>query len=251
MLIPSLQDIYPRRRWQNARRARALLGQPRHVWATPITWVPGQLVTSLQMNQNVRDNPSALRAGSISLPLQAALDLMYASDSQTWSRIPVGSPLFNLRVNAAGTGYEFAPGSAMGLIHAASGTDATAGAADMDTVAISGLTATDTLIVEATLESISGVGQARLRNVTDSLVIGLSAGNLGATAQHFTWKISAAQSTTKHAVFQLIDAASATILVGQVTFVTDWTGNWTLALSHVTNSGVVGWRWRVYKLAGE
>jgi hypothetical protein len=51
-------DWYPQRRRWRGRHRPAL----RHVWNIPRTWSAGELVTSLMMNQHVRDNENALKS---------------------------------------------------------------------------------------------------------------------------------------------------------------------------------------------
>lgn len=149
------------------------------------------------------------------------------------------------------------------LLKANSGTDTNAAATNVDTIAISGLTAKDTIIVHYTMESVTqATANPRFYNNTDSVLVAqvnarsaLSAG--GKLIGHV--QIMQAQSAVTR-VFGLASdinfgVADTTPLgsAHDVTFSTNWTGSWTLALRHggVTAGGTFKWSWSVYKVAGQ
>jgi hypothetical protein len=77
------------------------------------TWVPGELVTAGMMN-SIRDlffetdiALTNLKSGKITIPGQAALDFVYAGSPTQLARLPAVAAKFP-RINASGTGWEFA-----------------------------------------------------------------------------------------------------------------------------------------------
>lgn len=149
------------------------------------------------------------------------------------------------------------------LLKAASGTDASAGATNLDTVAIAGLTAKDLLLVHYELESVVQTTTAPiLYNSTDAVTVGQLAGNaagsnvgagvrIGGTAH-----IGQRQAGLTSVFCRTALARSDDLFFGafnSAAFATNWTGAWTLALRHggVTAGGTCSWVWSVYKLAGQ
>lgn len=143
------------------------------------------------------------------------------------------------------------------LLKANSGTNTAAVATNVDTFALTGLTAKDILKVEVTLKSVTaGTAGISLYNSTDAVSLldfdgGITAGDShGAT---LTAKQSQASATevvtwcigrTPPAILNSINAAA---------FTTAWTGSWTIALRHagVTATGTLQWQWNLYKLVGQ
>jgi hypothetical protein len=150
----------------------------------------------------------------------------------------------------------------MSLVWANSGTNASAVAANVDTVAIAGLTAKDTLLIVATMGSTtqptSGPG---LFNNTDSVSILADGTALGTnTVQVYNIILRQRQTAATAIVAQgsvgNTDASGnphSTFKTTGSTFATPWTGAWTLALRHagVTAGGTCDWSWAVYKIAGQ
>lgn len=149
------------------------------------------------------------------------------------------------------------------LLRGASGTDVSAGAANVDTVAISGLTALDTLLIEYGIRSVTqATAKPILRNNTDALdiIVGLvPTGAAMAAGDKLigTVKLRQLQHSNVSVFTQSITSVPATgALQGDVFnpgFTTPWTGAWTLALRHggVTAGGTFQWSWAVYKLPGQ
>jgi hypothetical protein len=146
------------------------------------------------------------------------------------------------------------------LLYANSSTDTNASAANVDSIAISGLTAKDRLIVEVTWEQVTqAVARIDLVSSTDSntVISRLSLGGSvasGATVVA-TVTISQAQSAnTKYASF--VSGASTGGGISEaanVSLTTAWTGSWTLALRHggITAGGTGKFTWSVHRKAGQ
>ncbi len=146
------------------------------------------------------------------------------------------------------------------LLKANSGTDANAGATNVDTVSISGLTAKDSLCVVTTLRSVTQQTAAIvLYNSTDGVTVSQASGNavLAANGTCQTDSVIRQEQSGATAVLGLSNGGSnAAGLAGQLvtaTFTTNWTASWTLALRHggVTAGGTLQWSWCVYKVLGQ
>ena len=148
---------------------------------------------------------------------------------------------------------------AMTLLYANSGTDTSAGAANVDTVAISGLTAKDTLLVYFDMEAVTqAVASPVLYNSTDSVQIAVLGTSMGAGGfRDGTTRIRQSQrgATLVNAISVGSAAGTAAAMTDgtQSTFTTNWTGAWTLALRHggVTAGGTLHYSWSVYKVVGQ
>lgn len=57
-------------------------------WVAPSSRTTGTIITATIWNQDVVDNPIALRAGAIAMASQAALDLVGCSSSSQFARVP-------------------------------------------------------------------------------------------------------------------------------------------------------------------
>lgn len=147
------------------------------------------------------------------------------------------------------------------LLKSNAGTDTSAAAANVDTIAITGLTAKDLLRVDVTCASSSqATGRIDLVSATDGNGV---VAKITGTLTVGSGEVYAAQSVLQQ------DQASSTNYVGHVTgtgsvggvisqivafgATTAWTGNWTLALRHngVTAGGTFRYRWSVYKWLGQ
>ena len=148
------------------------------------------------------------------------------------------------------------PSGAVTLLGGGSGTDTNVAAANMATVAISGLTALDRLKV---VWSVTTVTQQ-----TANIIL---YDNTGTTAITAARTLAAGETLVQEAIildrqagvtnwwsstFGFIDATAAN---GASSYggATDWTSSWTLALRHggVTAGGTAQYTWSVYKLAGQ
>lgn len=152
------------------------------------------------------------------------------------------------------------------LIYANSGTNQTAAATTVDSVAITGLTAKDRLFIIYNMESTTQTtDNPRFYNVTDSVVIAQLNGQNDLTAANGMLvgetTIQQAQSAATRVISRDNGADIASAATGEVasahdvTFTTAWTGNWTLGLrtdtNGVTAGGTFKWSWIVYRIAGQ
>jgi len=147
------------------------------------------------------------------------------------------------------------------LLKANSGTDQTASAANVDTVAISGLTAKDTLLILYTLEStVAATTTPLLYNDTDAVNLASLFGNGNVAIgdevigqAHIRQAQSGATVIlSNHYATESGNATAKTHAVSSA-FTTNWTGSWTLALRHggVAATGTFKWSWSVFKVAGQ
>lgn len=150
------------------------------------------------------------------------------------------------------------------LLYSNSGTNTNAAAANVDTIAITGLTAKDRIWIVYAMDSITQTTAVpSFYNSTDSVTITTVNGGNNLTAAN---GLLAGQATIQQAQdaatrvpglsndTPIGSAATGTQASGNVaTFVTAWTGSWTLALRHggVTAGGTFRWTWSVYKIAGQ
>lgn len=146
------------------------------------------------------------------------------------------------------------------VLKAGTGTDASAGATTVDSIAISGLTALDTLRVVVNLETVTqNTAQVQLYSVTDAVQLLKVSTSPLATANPVVLgeallKQRNGLATSYGAVFQGMNTASVRVDDFQNnTGLTAWTGTWTLGLRHggVTAGGTFKWTWAVYKVAGQ
>jgi hypothetical protein len=71
-------------------------------WTTPVTWCSTQLLTAAQLNTHLRDNLSALYAGSMSVASQAAGDWLQASSATQLVRKQPFSPCLSINTTPVG-----------------------------------------------------------------------------------------------------------------------------------------------------
>ena len=150
---------------------------------------------------------------------------------------------------------------AVTLLKANSGvaTNITVAPTEFDNVAITGLTAKDTLKIFLTMEdTVQGTSGVALTNSTDSVSLTGDLGNIITNAEaQFEINIRQAQSAATKIITTFYGHLdnNSTEEDGQVTatFTQNWTGSWTLSLRSVsaTNGGTVKWSWSVYKIAGK
>jgi hypothetical protein len=145
----------------------------------------------------------------------------------------------------------------MTLLHSGSGTSTAAGATNVDTVAISGLTTLDSLLVVMSFSQIvAASGTMFLYNSTDSVnVWGSTAAGQGLSNAVANWGATAVAIRLADAAGLKLVAASGVVDAGAVsaanTFTTNYTGSWTLALRIAGTSGTIKWNWAVYKVTGQ
>lgn len=145
------------------------------------------------------------------------------------------------------------------LLHSGSGTNAAAGATNVDTVTVTGLTALDTLEVLVTSESVTmQTAGLVLYSVTDSLTISdLSGGSAIAAAMvnvsKATVRCRQGSTTLLASMMTGNGSANAVISDGRLATVTSWTGSNIFALRQtgVTAGGTFKYAWSIYKKLGQ
>ena len=222
----------------------------------------GTLITATIWNADLKDNLTSLYAGALAISSQAALDFRYASSATQMARLAAAAYSYP-RLNSAGAAWEMAKVPIERLAASAdSGTTTNAAAENVATVAVSGLTAKDTLVVELTLEAVTQqTAGVLLYNSTDSVALcDVIDSGLGAMA-------AGREMIGTYRARQLQSAATAVMSHGHygqenntysltqalTTFTTNWTGSWTLALRQtgVTAGGTLKWSWTVYVIRGQ
>ncbi len=146
------------------------------------------------------------------------------------------------------------------LLKANSGTDSNASAANVDTVAISGLTAKDQLLLEVAAVSVAQQTAGLFAyTTTDSTnfinltgAVALAAGDVFVTRGSIQQSQASSTSAWGFTKGRFVSAGAAENITA-ASLATAWTGSWTLALRHtgVTAGGTLQWKWSVYKLAGQ
>jgi hypothetical protein len=150
------------------------------------------------------------------------------------------------------------------LLYAASGTNTSAVAANVDTFAISALTAKDRLWIVWSLESVTQAtaGPIQFYDSTDSVVLtalaaagaGVASGNgfsgttILAPTQSDNHKVQALNTNVVYTTGTMANFASAVATMTQL-----WTGSFTIAFRHagVTAGGTLYWNWSIYRMAGQ
>lgn len=145
------------------------------------------------------------------------------------------------------------------LLKQGSGTDTSAGATTVDSIAISGLTAKDTILVYYSLESATAnTANVVLYDVTDSAnfvsVTGGAAISSGQTFGHAQLQPRQGSTTSIASMAEGLDSSAArkdAVAFGALS--AGWTNSWTLGLRHggVTATGTFKYVWAVYKVAGQ
>ncbi len=156
----------------------------------------------------------------------------------------------------------FSSPSVLQLLHSGNGSDTSAGATNLDTVALSGLGVNDQLIVHTSLESVvQQTAGALLYSTTDGVQVGYLGANGILTV--------AGGAFMEQVVIKLRRPVSSSLLVGTYslggtvantnprfsggfTLTTAWTAAWTMALRHtgVVGGGTLNWAWSVHVLRG-
>ncbi len=146
------------------------------------------------------------------------------------------------------------------LLHSGSGTDTNAGAADVDSFALTGLTALDTIYVVFLIESVTQqTANVILRTATDSISLGsLTNGGVIAAGVQVLGEllIKPRQGSTVNLTSR-ISAMSTTPTdmtnINAITVTTAWTGSWSLAMRHagVTAGGTFKYVWNVFCQHGQ
>lgn len=151
------------------------------------------------------------------------------------------------------------------LLKGDSGTHSTNAATNVSTVAISGLTALDTLIVEVTFSPVTtAVAGSALYSTTDSTALQslYQGGASVAAGKTYSGTITIRKDPTATTIYtskEISDIAtsaggSSAGIGGLVTatgMATNWTGSWTLALRLGATTNTCPWSWAVHRKAGQ
>lgn len=236
----------------------------------------GDVITASSATQLSRVAPGAAKTAlisngagiapsfqSVTVTGQANGDVVIANSTTSLTVVSPGAAGTVLTSNGAGVAPSFGPAGTMLLLRANSGSSTNAAAENVDTVAISGLTAKDTLIVYYTLQAVTQqTTTITLYNSTDSVVFSdlnsqAGLGALTAGQNIISESLSRQSQDAATAVYNFVSGyKTSNTSVGNAqaaTFTTNWTGAWTLALRHggVTAGGTFRWAWAVYKVAGQ
>lgn len=147
-------------------------------------------------------------------------------------------------------------GGSLTLLKQGSGNTTSGVATNLDTVAITGLTVKDRLVVEVSMTSTTqATGAINLYDVTDSAVLTTISGITVNTFQGWRCVMSVFDNSSTAVLCFLQGFATDGILesVPLSTLTAGWTNAWTLALRQggVTAGGTCRYNWAVYKLAGQ
>lgn len=146
------------------------------------------------------------------------------------------------------------------LLKAGSGNSTATGATTLDSIALSGLTDLDTLIIYVNIEQFGGGPTANivLYSVTDSQALLLvdPAGSLanGTGFDRTIWLRQSKRQTSQYNAWSrgmnLSAAASDTNKI--TTGLSSWQGSWTLALRYASlTAGTLSWSWAVFRAKGQ
>lgn len=232
------------------------------------TTIAGIATAQTLTNKTITDSTNVLGGVTMTLGSDAAGDTYYRTGS-VLTRLPIGTAGQVLTVNGGATAPAWGTsGSQVSLLKANSGTSTNASTTNVDTFALSGLTAKDTLLIYYDLASTTqDTNGLVLASTTDSKVLVELCAGASIVAGNVSFgeaRIRQAQTASTSYNAQALDVNGANLAAGgatstgsarlrQTTSNTAWTGSWTIALQHagVVSGGTFAWSWSVYKLAGQ
>ena len=150
--------------------------------------------------------------------------------------------------------------SVMTLLKAGTGSTTNASAETVDSIAISGLTNLDTLLITVSAFALTAAttNQWQLYHTAESLSIApLVDGNDLAAGASLSSSVVLQQrpgtNTQYHYLVHSFSNATSRDTGGNNAFTAAWTGSWTLGLRHggIVAGGTGHWKWAVYKVAGQ
>lgn len=229
------------------------------------TTIAGIATAQTLTNKTITDSTNVLGGVTMTLGSDATGDIYYRTGG-VLTRLPIGTAGQVLTTNGGATAPAWGSSSSqMILLKANSGTDTNAGATNVDTYAISGLTAKDTLVVYHSFQCATQKVTAPVSLYQSTSGANLVSYNAGADLDvgyayngSATIRQGQVANTTYYATVS--DAgtipggqAGGTVRFGGQTGLTAWTGSWTLALRHggVVAGGTFYWSWAIYKVAGQ
>lgn len=221
-------------------------------------------LTLIYDGTNWRELSRSVNAGTIAIASQAAQDFIFASSASQFARLAAVDGKVPKYTTAGG--WAMAAGSPMELLRAASGTDTNTAATVLDSIALSGLTILDSLLVVVNLSQITQqtTGDLFLRNTTDSVNLAQLSENGNMLAGYYAmerWVIRQDQSSNLQ-IMALGDTWSNNAGAGQEVAqvmgrrsvaTTPYTDPWTLGLysGGQTAGGTTRWNWAVYAYRGQ
>jgi len=239
---------------------------------------PSSVAASGDVSDSV-GSMASLRLGALGLTSQATGDLISASSATQLSRIAAAATGKVLQANTgASPSYSTATypstagtsgnvltsdgtnwlsstpsSSKYTLLKASSGTSSAAGTTTLDSIAISGLTALDTLVIDFVADSQTQdtAGFTAAYSTTDSTAW-FAAGTITAGSPQGGRLVIQKSPSGAGAIF-VNPGTNAGITRAIVTTATSWLGSFTLAIRHtgVTPGGTLNYKWAVYKEAGQ
>lgn len=231
------------------------------------TTVVGTTTTQTLTNKTITDSGSVLGGVTMTVGSDASGDVYYRNSSGILTRVAsVGAQNTVLTMGASNVPSWATSTSQVTLLKANSGTDTSAGATNVDTYAISGLTAKDSLLMVFSYDSITqATANVTIYSSTDGTVIATTnAGNAVSAGNTLAGQVTIRQAQRAAGGYDSImmngQAATAggtgstgRIDMGTITTATAWTGSWTIALRHggVTAGGTFRWSYALYKIAGQ
>ena len=139
-----------------------------------------------------------------------------------------------------------------------SGTSTAAGSTNLNTLALSGLTAEDQLEFHVTASCLTAaVGRLDIASTTDAVVIArLTLGGTMGSGVSGTWIVLVMQEQSAATQYNATTAGGTTggscDETRQNTGMTAWTGSWSVCLQHGgISGGTLRYRWSVYKVNGQ
>lgn len=217
--------------------------------------VSGSTITAGTNVSDAGGTLDAVRDGGWTLASQAAGDIFYATSASQAGRLN-GSGLVRVNGSSAPTAVNPATVGGVLLVGGATGTSTAGAATNVATIALSGLTQFDVLRVYVTMTTVGGTttNAPELYNATDSVSIIAGAG-VGTGVLH-VWDaiISCSpQAATAVQAQMLRSNNNAPANISAVsTFVTPFTGSWSLALRTGASGtdGTFHYTVRVFKVVG-
>ena len=149
------------------------------------------------------------------------------------------------------------------LLKAESGSSTNASANNASSVAITGLTANDTILIHYSLEYVGGTGgataNASIYDVTDSKdLVSVDVVSSLLTGESMGGTVTIRQLQTASTSYEAINLALKTTSTSEnqalrTTSNTAWTGSWTLAfrIGGISSMTSIRWSWSVHKILGQ
>jgi len=139
-----------------------------------------------------------------------------------------------------------------------SGTSTAAGSTNLNTTALSGLTAEDQIVIHVTASCLTAaVGRLDIASTTDAVVIArLTLGGSMGSGVSGTWGVAIMQEQSAATQYNAVTYGGTTggscDESRQNIGMTAWTGSWSICLQHGgISGGTLRYRWQMYKWNGQ